>query len=55
LPAARAERLSPQQRGALVRLLGRWIEERPAPVARLVAADFELSPAAAAALLTWLP
>lgn len=57
LPAGTAgiAALTPAARGALLWLLQRWVQERPAAPARMVGVDLELPPRDVVALLRWLP
>lgn len=55
LPAAALRRLDGPQRGALLAVVGSWIDERPVPAQRLVFADVEVEPGELAELLSWAP
>ncbi len=55
LPAAALRRLDGPQRGALLAVVGAWIDERPVPPQRLVFTDVQVEPGELAELLSWAP
>lgn len=55
LPAGRLAALDPAQRGALLELVGAWLDERPVPTTRLRLVDVSADPAELARLLAWVP
>lgn len=55
LPASRLAALDAAQRGALLELVGAWLDERPVPPARLRLVDVSADPAELARLLVWVP
>jgi len=55
LPASRLSALDAAQRGALLELVGAWLDERPVPLARLRLVDVTADPAELARLLAWVP
>lgn len=55
LPQSRLAALDAGQRGALLELVGAWLDERPIPTARLRLVDVAAEPAELAQLLLWVP
>jgi hypothetical protein len=55
VPAAALRRLDGPQRGALLAVLGAWIDERPMPPQRLVFTDVQVEAGELAELLSWAP
>lgn len=55
VPAAALRGLDAPQRGALLAVVGAWIDERPVPPQRLVFADVQVEPGELAELLSWAP
>lgn len=55
LPSSRLAALDAGQRGALLELVGAWLDERPVPMARLRLVDVVADPAELARLLLWVP
>lgn len=55
LPFVALRRLDSAQRGALLAVVGAWIDERPVPSRRLVFADVQAEPGELAELLSWAP
>ncbi|MFN7588498.1 MAG: hypothetical protein ACK501_12175 [Planctomycetota bacterium] len=55
LPAAALRRLDGPQRGALLAVVGAWIDERPVPPQRLLFPDVQVEPGELAELLSWAP
>jgi hypothetical protein len=55
VPAAALRRLDGPQRGALLAVVGAWIDERPVPPQRLVFPDVQVEAGELAELLSWAP
>lgn len=55
LPFASLRRLDGAQRGAMLAVVGAWIDERPVPSQRLVFADVQADAGELAELLSWAP
>ena len=55
LPASALRRLDAPQRGALLAIVGAWIDERPVPPQRLLFADVQVEAGELAELLSWAP
>lgn len=55
LPAGRLAALNAAQRGALLELVGGWLDERPVPSARLRLVDVSAAPGELDLLLAWVP
>lgn len=55
LPAGRLAALDAAQRGALLELVGAWLDERPVPATRLHLVDVSADAGELARLLAWVP
>lgn len=55
VPAVALRRLDGSQRGALLAIVGAWIDERPVPPQRLVFTDVQVEAGELAELLSWAP